>query len=301
MSSETESTVADDDLKLRTDLSMPHVEKVYDEDLRGFCYEIAGSNVHVDLPMAKKVSPKPSLEIQTTYLLLLMKHVGRDFTFECGVKDTQSVVRRARFSTSSPRIRNSQFTHSIFLETLPGWQLYYIDFVDLMKTCFGQEFRCLQSLSIGSTVRVKAVLSTSQDPLSFSPAELLSSLMLNHWPGGGHPAFTLLVGEALVSRRKEVQLEAIQTQALHTQVPPWERDLSAAIDFCEPPPPKGLDTQSEDLWTPSLDVIEEDVAKNTADTEDVESVGSEGEIGSIRVEAGAKVNSRESAGCRTAL
>lgn len=104
-------------------LSKCYVEKVYDEDLRCFCFELWGSGLSMSTPAAASdgrgsfivrgasLRKGEALNLRSSYLLVLFKYLGQPFTCELSIKDDQSVTRRIKFCSHDPRAKSSQFCH----------------------------------------------------------------------------------------------------------------------------------------------------------------------------------------------
>eukprot|EP01054_Gregarina_sp_Poly1_P000113 Gregarina_sp_Poly_1__112@NODE_1024_length_5322_cov_102_795433_g714_i0_p2_GENE_NODE_1024_length_5322_cov_102_795433_g714_i0NODE_1024_length_5322_cov_102_795433_g714_i0_p2_ORF_typecomplete_len331_score44_63DUF667/PF05018_13/4_6e28_NODE_1024_length_5322_cov_102_795433_g714_i01993 len=183
------------------------VEKVYDEELRCFCFDLLGSGVYVTAPPAaitpggnaKGRIPKNTLHVTQAWITLLVKYVGEAFQFEFTIKDAQSISRRIRFSTFNIKCKNSQFVTAYPLPTMEdpsvgdltvledsdivklGWNVLSLNVAKIVEESFGQQFQEVASVSIHSNCKLKTIVATER---FMTADELSTALGSSHWPSG---------------------------------------------------------------------------------------------------------------------
>jgi len=152
-----------------------YVKKVQDVQLSATVIEIIGQNPHTVF-ITTPIGLYQTLGIRLPVMVLVVKNLRKQFTFDILVLDDRSVRRRYKFSNRQTTTRIKPTCSYIPLRMEDGWNMMQINLQDVVYKTFGTNFKECIRVQINANCRIRrlgfsesAAVQGEQDPL---PADL---------------------------------------------------------------------------------------------------------------------------------
>ncbi|AWP21307.1 Cilia- and flagella-associated protein 20 [Scophthalmus maximus] len=133
-----------------------HIKRVTDNDLHSMVLEVAGTNVNTTY-ISCPADPKQTLGIKLPFLVMIIKNLKENFTFEVQVLDDENVRRRFRFSNYRSRTQVSHFMCTMPIGLEDGWSQNQFDLSDFTRKAYGTNYIETLRVQIHGSCRIRRV------------------------------------------------------------------------------------------------------------------------------------------------
>lgn len=131
-----------------------HIKRITDEDIQSSVIEMTGSNVstcYISCP----ADPKKTLGIKLPFLVLILKNLGRYFSFEVTILDDQQMRRRFRVSTYQSTTRVRPFICTMPLRLDEGWNQIQFNLADFTRRAYGTNYMETLHVQVHANCRLR--------------------------------------------------------------------------------------------------------------------------------------------------
>ncbi|GKT27940.1 Cilia- and flagella-associated protein 20/CFAP20DC like protein, partial [Aduncisulcus paluster] len=112
-----------------THVQSGHIKRITDPDIQACVIEIMSPNVNTCY-ITHPDDPKQTLGIKLPVIVLLVKNLKKQFSFEVTILDDRGVKRRLRSSTYQPKTRVKPFICTMPLRLDDGWNTISCNLLD---------------------------------------------------------------------------------------------------------------------------------------------------------------------------
>jgi len=133
-----------------------NIDYVQDNVLRSKVLELSGENVANNYIVCPK-DPKRSLGITLPHFVLLVRNLGRFFTFEVQIMDDKGARRRFRASNFQSTTRVKPYICTMPLQLDDGWNQIHLDLASFTKRAYGTNYSHTVQVQIHSNCRIRRV------------------------------------------------------------------------------------------------------------------------------------------------
>ncbi|KAL4474723.1 hypothetical protein ABPG72_002316 [Tetrahymena utriculariae] len=141
--------------------------KVFDKDIKGYIYSIDGHSTKMRFPKEDKID---LCIVQHFLVLQIYLPFGSPWNLEIGIADTQKVNRRINLVSALNKIETKYFHVKVpnYIIRRGEWLNLSIDVNSFMEAWKGTTFRSIDSITIGSTCRIRRIFSMKNPLFEFS-------------------------------------------------------------------------------------------------------------------------------------
>uniref|UniRef100_A0A3Q3X783 CFA20 domain-containing protein n=1 Tax=Mola mola TaxID=94237 RepID=A0A3Q3X783_MOLML len=147
------------------------IERITDDDTNTQVLEVAGSIVSATY-ITCPADPNKTLGIKLPFLLMIVKNLKENFSFEVQVLDDKNIRRRFRVSNFRRGTRVEPFVCTMPMTLGPGWNQIQLNLADIIRRTYGTYYIETLRVQIHANCRIRRVYFTdrlySEDEL---PAE----------------------------------------------------------------------------------------------------------------------------------
>uniref|UniRef100_A0A3Q3X766 CFA20 domain-containing protein n=1 Tax=Mola mola TaxID=94237 RepID=A0A3Q3X766_MOLML len=133
-----------------------HIERITDDDTNTQVMEVAGSSVsttYISFP----AEPNKTLGISLPFLVMIVKNLKKNFSFEVQVLDEKSVRRRFRASNYQSTTRVEPFVCTMPMKLDDGWNQIQINMADITKRAYGTNYVETTRVQIHAHCRIRRI------------------------------------------------------------------------------------------------------------------------------------------------
>ncbi|XP_068177195.1 cilia- and flagella-associated protein 20-like [Antennarius striatus] len=153
------------------------IGRITDNDIRSQVLEVEGVNVsttYINCP----ADPKKTLGVKLPIMVLIIKNLNKDFSFEFQVLDDNNVRRRFRASTYRSRSWVDPFICTMPLRLDDGWNRLQLNLSEYTRKVYGTNYVEMLRIQIHANCRIRRVYFTDR---LYSEDELPAEFKL-FWP-----------------------------------------------------------------------------------------------------------------------
>eukprot|EP00051_Salpingoeca_urceolata_P001049 m.38237 g.38237 ORF g.38237 m.38237 type:complete len:213 (+) comp11163_c0_seq1:102-740(+) len=133
-----------------------HVKRITDEDVQSLVLEIVSDNISTTY-LSCPADPAKVLGITLPVLVLVVKNLGRHFTFEVQVLDDKNHRRRFRASNYQSATRVKPFICTMPMQLAEGWNQVQFNLHDFTRNAYGTGYRETLRVQIHANCRLRRV------------------------------------------------------------------------------------------------------------------------------------------------
>lgn len=133
-----------------------HIKRITDSDIKSSVLEIMGTNVSTNYIVCP-AKPKNALGIKLPFLVMILKNLKKDFTFEVQVLDDKNVKRRFRASTFQSTTRVKTFICTMPMALDDGWNQIQFNLSDFTRRAYGTNYIETLRVQIHANCRIRRI------------------------------------------------------------------------------------------------------------------------------------------------
>jgi Protein of unknown function (DUF667) len=133
-----------------------HIKRISDEDVKCLVLEIRGVNVATTYITAP-ASPCINLGVKLPFLIIVVKNIHKNFSFEVQILDDKNQLRRFRSSNYQSQIRMSNFATSMPLCLDGGWNQIQLNLADFTQRAYGTCYMETVRITVNANCRLRHV------------------------------------------------------------------------------------------------------------------------------------------------
>ncbi|KAL3315025.1 Cilia- and flagella-associated protein 20 [Cichlidogyrus casuarinus] len=133
-----------------------HIKRIIDDDIRSLVLELIGSNIsstYISCPL----DATKTLGIKLPLLVLIVKNLGRYFTFEVQILDDKGIKRRFRASNFQSTTRVKPYICTMPLRLDSDWNQVQFNMADFTKRAYGTNFVEALRVQIHANCRIRRI------------------------------------------------------------------------------------------------------------------------------------------------
>jgi Protein of unknown function (DUF667) len=139
-----------------------HVKRLSDGEIGSLCLELAGTNVattYISCPPIPegKTSSTQGLGIKLPFLILIIKNLGRQFSFEVTILDDKGIHRRFRASTYQTTTRVKPFITTMPMKLDEGWNQIQFNLSDFTRRAYATNYVETVRVQIHANCRIRRI------------------------------------------------------------------------------------------------------------------------------------------------
>ncbi|XP_078478839.1 cilia- and flagella-associated protein 20-like [Lampetra planeri] len=133
-----------------------HIKRIPDDDICSLVLEVVGRNVSTTY-ITCPADPKETLGIKLPFLVLIVKNLKKEFTFEVQILDDQNCRRRFRASNYLRKPQLSHFSGMMPMKLDNGWNQIQFNLTDFTRRAYGTNYTETLRVQIHANCRIRRV------------------------------------------------------------------------------------------------------------------------------------------------
>lgn len=133
-----------------------YIKRITDEDAKSLALEIRGVNATTCF-ISAPAAPCIALGIKLPFLIIVVKNLRKNFSFEIQILDDQNQLRRFRSSNYQSKTQVTNFGTTMPLAMNCGWNQIQLNLADFTRRAYGTNYMETVRITINANCRLRNV------------------------------------------------------------------------------------------------------------------------------------------------